>query len=564
MRIRVWIAALGLGWTSVTFGAAAQSGIDPLIDDFIYGSLALQPATATANGFHRYRGRALDAELDDLSAAGVAKLVRFNHDILRRVAALDTSRLDAEQRADLAILSNGAGLTLFDYEHRQIHRHNPTTYVELVGNALYTPYVLEYAARPVRYRQIIARLKQVPELVKQGEANLVDSPAVWNRVAQEENDGNIELIDTTLRAAVPAELKGDYQAAATAAIAALRGFNDWLKNSLSQHVSDWRLGKDDYRQRCAYVLATDLGPDQLLAAAEADLQKMRAELARLAAPRTPEEALADVASHHPSRAGYMDAARRDLATATAFVKAKNLLTLPTGGTLSVIETPVFMRGSYGVGGFNPAPALEPRLGAFYWVTPIPADWPQARVDSKLREYNDFGMQHLTVHEAMPGHWVQAEVANEIQPLRRRLLRNIWGNGPYVEGWAVYTQQMMTDQGYLNGDVAMRITLLKQLLRATANTILDIRLQTLGMTDQQALDLMIDETYQEREEATAKLQRAQLGSCQLDYYYSGWKGWLEVREHYQARHPGDYSLHDFNDRALREGAVPLPTLDELLK
>jgi uncharacterized protein (DUF885 family) len=239
------------------------------------------------------------------------------------------------------------------------------------------------------------------------------------------------------------------------------------------------------------------------------------------------------------------------------------VTLPTNDNLQVIETPPFMRGIYGVGGFNQAPALEPQLGAFYWITPIPADWPQTRIDSKLREYNDYGLQHLTIHEAMPGHYVQLEYANQLQPLTRRVLRNLWGNGAYIEGWAVYTQQMMTEEGYLAGDVGLRFTLLKQLLRSEANTILDIRLHTLGMSDQQALDLMINDTYQEREEATAKLQRAQLSSCQLAMYYSGLHGWLEIRERYRQRHPGDFSLREFHERALHESAVPLPLLETLL-
>ena len=134
------------------------------------------------------------------------------------------------------------------------------------------------------------------------------------------------------------------------------------------------------------------------------------------------------------------------------------MTLPPNGNLEVIETPTFMRGVYGSGGFNGAPALEPKLGAFFWVTPIPSTWPQARIDSKLREYNDSGMQHLTVHEAMPGHYVQGEYANEVQPRSRRLLRNIFGNGPYVEGWAVYSQQLMAEQGYLGDTPGYRLTL----------------------------------------------------------------------------------------------------------
>ena len=247
----------------------------------------------------------------------------------------------------------------------------------------------------------------------------------------------------------------------------------------------------------------------------------------------------------------------------AFVREKDLVTLPPNANLQVIDTPVFMRGVYGVGGFNQAPALEPKLGAFYWVTPISDAWPQARIDSKLREYNDSGLAHLTVHEAMPGHYVQAEYANEVQPRSRRLLRTIYGNGPYVEGWAVYAQQLMAEQGYLGDSPGYRLTLAKQKLRVLANTILDVRLQTSGMSDADAIDLMTKGTYQEMEEATAKLQRAKLSSCQLPTYYAGYKGWLAVREHYKATHGDATTLKQFHEAALREGAVPLPVLDELL-
>jgi len=228
----------------------------------------------------------------------------------------------------------------------------------------------------------------------------------------------------------------------------------------------------------------------------------------------------------------------------------------------VIETPVFMRGSYGVGGFNSAPPLEPQLGAFYWVTPIPSSWPQSRIDSKLREYNTSGFQHLTVHEAMPGHYVQAEYANEVRPRSRRLLRAIYGNGAYIEGWAVYSQKFMADAGYESATPGYRLTLDKQMLRVIANTILDVRLQTMGMTDQQALELMTKQAYQETEEATAKLQRAQLSSCQLPTYYAGLRGWLAAHDTYKSRFPAR-SAKQFREAALREGAVPLPELNELL-
>jgi uncharacterized protein (DUF885 family) len=164
---------------------------------------------------------------------------------------------------------------------------------------------------------------------------------------------------------------------------------------------------------------------------------------------------------------------------------------------------------------------------------------------------------LVIHEAMPGHYVQGEFANAVEPKSRRLLRGLYGSGPYVEGWAQYITQMMLDQGYMDNAPELRLTLLKQELRVDANAIMDIRMQTNRMTDQEAMDLMENTTFQEHEEAVAKLQRAKLSSAQLPTYFVGWHDWLRVRDAVGG------NLHDFHDRALKEGAVPLPVLARLL-
>jgi uncharacterized protein (DUF885 family) len=537
---------------------------DKLTEDYLYGSLALSPVSATATGYHLHNGVPLDELIDDYSAGGLDQQRAFYKDFQLRVASLDVSKLDKEQHVDLDMMKSNAELALLELDTIQSYKHNPTVYVELVGNALYTPYMLNYAPIEKRFGQIVKRLERVPALFDQAKANLLDAPEVWNRVAQEENEGNIELIDKTLREAAPESEKSKYAMAAALALNAAKDFNGFLKDNLSAKTSDWRLGKEKYAKKFALVLASGRTPEDLLAAAETDLKTVRAEMAKLAAPKTVEQALDDIARQHATPDTYIAKAKETLAQATAFVKQKDLLTLPARSNLEVIETPEFMRGIYGVGGFNPAPPLEPQLGAFYWITPIPKTWPAARIESKLREYNNYGLQELTIHEAMPGHYVQLEYANDVQPVSRRLLRTILSNTPYVEGWAVYTQQMMSDAGYLDNSKALWLTFYKQILRVLANTILDIRLQTMGMTDQEALDLMMKETYQEKEEATAKLQRAQLSSCQLPTYFVGWKGWLDVREHYKQRKGSSYSLKDFNEGALKESGVPLPALDALLQ
>ena len=186
-------------------GAAADGQFEQLVDDFVLGTLALAPSTATVFGYHVHHGALLDDMLDDFSPAGIAASRSLIHDIDARIARLDTASLDAEQRADIDIMRDALGAARLELDEIQGYRHNPTSYVELLGNALYTPYVLQYAPALQRYRHIINRLNKVPELIRQAEANLQDSPEVWNRIARDENTGNIGLIDTTLRADCPRE-----------------------------------------------------------------------------------------------------------------------------------------------------------------------------------------------------------------------------------------------------------------------------------------------------------------------------------------------------------------------
>ena len=547
-----------------------------LAEEFVYTTLSFSPVSATATGLHRRQDRNLDELLDDVSPAALERQKKFYQDFRARLEReVKRDVLDAQSRADYDILEHQVSLALLDFDEIKSYAHNPTVYVESVGNALFNPWVLEYAPKPQRLRHIIARLQKLPAFLEQARGNLVSAPGIWTRVAMEENEGNIGLVDKTLREDMPADLRAAYDAAAGPALDALRKFQEFLKTDLATRDQwDWRLGQEKYAKKFRYVLATGSEPAAVLEQAERDLEAVRGRmlergmkmLGRNGAPprdvagvnRVISEALNRTARKHSTPETYVADAKRDLEEARQFVREKNLLTLPPRSNLQVIETPVFMRGIYAVGGFNPAPALEPQLGAFYWITPIPKEWPAARVESKLREYNFYKLKLLTIHEAVPGHYVQLEYANDVQPQYRRLLRAVYGNGPYVEGWAQYATQIMLDNGFLDNSQELRLTFEKEELRVLANAILDVRLHTMGMTDQEALDLMQKRTFQEAEEATAKLQRAKLSSCQLPTYFVGWRGWNRIREERR-----DVKLAEFNDRALKQGAVPLTALGGLL-
>jgi uncharacterized protein (DUF885 family) len=582
-----WFALAGLA--SLIVGCTGKSGndISKLSDDFVYTILTFSPSTATAAGLHEYKGQKLDDKLDDVSPEAIDRQRKFYLQFRERLMNLKSEALGAQDKADLAILQSQIALALQDLDEIHTWQHSPTSYVETLGNALFSPYVLEYAPKPERFRSIIARLQQVPLFLDQASSNLVSSPDIWTKVAMDENQGNIDLVDKTLRAAVPDELRENYGRTSRLALDAMEKFQEYLKNNLSARSNaDWRLGQERYVKKFRYTLSTGMDAETVLASAESDLTRVRANMLELALPlhrnlfpghrdhsdlagderqnKIIGEVLDKIAERHSTPESYMEDARKDLEEARGFVQQKHLLTLPSRSNLSVIPTPEFMRGIYSVGGFSPAPTLEPQLGAFYWVTPIPPAWPKERAESKLREYNFYKLKLLTIHEAIPGHYVQGEYANDVQPKSRRVLRSIFGNGPYVEGWAQYATQMMLNEGFLDHSPELALTFAKEELRVLANAIIDVRLHMLNMTEQEALDLMQKRTFQEAEEAAGKIQRAKLSSCQLPMYYVGWRAWGKVRNGYRQAKGGAYQLAQFNDDALKQGAVPLDVLAGLLQ
>ncbi len=571
---------LKIAITAITFALPALSQYATVLqvdEAFVRETLALSPSSATAQGYHEHNGVSLDDQLDDASPEGVRVAHELYERFLQQSAQFLKTRLNDEEKADIEVIRLQCQYQLLELDKIQSYRHNPASYVELVGNAIYSPLVLQYAPKSKRFAQITSRLEKIPAFVESAKRNLVSAPDIWNRVAQQENQGDVELIDQTVRAQVPPELKTRYDAAAKQAIQSLRSFNDFLKSDLSRRVSDWRLGTNLYREKWELSLATGDTPERTLHDAELKLESIRNDMRGQATelypklfpgekpPEGPDavtvKVLGKITQRHTTAAGYFDAAKRDLEEATQFVRDKRLLALPRESNLEVIPTPEFMRGIYGVGGFAPAPALEPRLGSFYWITPMTPDMSADRVESTLREYNLEGLKILTVHEAMPGHYVQFEYASKVEPKWRGALREIYSNNPYVEGWAVYATELMISEGYQKTP-EMRLAFGKQMLRVVLNTILDIRLQTMGMSDEEAMRLMLG-TFQEKEEAQRKLQRAKLSSCQLPTYFVGWRGWDRLRADSKKKLGSGFRLSEFHEHALREGSVPLAVLGKML-
>jgi uncharacterized protein (DUF885 family) len=326
-------------------------------------------------------------------------------------------------------------------------------------------------------------------------------------------------------------------------------------------------------------------PEQVLRDAEAQMREVRAEMLRVALPlhqqlfpahsdhsdlagperenRVISEVLDRISQEHADRDRLIESVKSDVGDIQQFIRQKRIVALSDRSNLKIIPTPRFMRGVYSVAGFHAAPPLEPSAEAQFWVTPIEAGVPAAEAESRLREYNRWALQWLTIHEALPGHYIQFEHANNVQPPTRRVLRSLFGNGPYAEGWAEYIAQVMMDEGFAGNDPRFRLVMRKIRLRVISNAILDVRMHTLGMSDEQAMALMTRETFQTDAEARGKLRRVKLSSAQLPTYYVGLREWQRLRERYQQQMGARFSLQEFHDRVLDQGALPLPLLQRIV-
>ncbi len=574
----------------------ANAKFAQLTDRFVKDSLALSPVNASQAGYHKHtdpktgKTTDLDAQLDDVSPQGMAAQQKFYTEWRKRFQTeTPMASLNAQDAADFRLIDDQIALNLLEFDHIQNYKHNPTVYVELLGNGLFLPLTQEYASKEVRVGDVISRIGQIPRFLDQAKAQLTDADPIFISTAIDENDGNINLVDS-VAAEIPtgSPLKAKYDSVAPAAKKALTDFNAWMTNTLAKQPTngrDWRLGAEWYAPKFHYVMETSIEPAQLLAEAEASLKNTRAEMLQIALPlykqmypgqddyaSLPAEerenkiisaVLNKIGEEHPKRDQLIEAVKADLDGIKQFIRDKKIVSLGSRDNLKVIPTPEFERGIYSVAGFHSAPPLEPTAEAQYWVTPIDPKMPEAKAESKLREYNNYTLKWLTIHEALPGHYVQAEHADDVQPPTRRVLRNLFGNGPYVEGWAEYGADVMTQEGYLDFNPKFHLVRLKVWLRATANTILDIRLQTMNMTDQQALDLMMKDAFQTQAEAEGKLVRAKLSSTQLPTYFLGTRQWWTLRKKYQAAKGSNFTLEEFHDRALDQGPLPLEYLEKII-
>jgi uncharacterized protein (DUF885 family) len=542
------------------------------------GLLESSPEWATELGDHRF-----DDRLSDLSPAGVAERVSLLREATGALDALDDSDLDPDDRVDLEILRTAVTREQWTAEELAVHTRDPL--VHLPGEALYPLLARESTGLTSRITSLTARLAAVPYRLEVARGVLTDVPRVHLETAILQARGTGALLGSIGGLASrdgglgPALLR-----ARDATAEALRAHAAWLESRAPASDGDPRLGPERYAAKLWYTLDSEIGPDALLTRAESDLQAVEEAIAEVASriagspPRAGQvrEVLDRLALESPADdASILQICERALTDVTARVRQLGLVTVP-GDPVEIIVMPPARRGVAVAYCDAPGPLEPPGPAgpqpAFFAVSPTPGGWSPERIASFYREYNGHMLRNLTVHEAMPGHMLQLAHAARHRGATR--VRRALASGAFVEGWAVYAEELMAGHGLggpgrraSSGDVvgaddALRMQQLKMRLRSTINAILDVRVHARGMTEAEAMALMMHRGHQEEGEAAGKWRRALLTSTQLATYYVGACQVADVVAAVRRSRP-EASGQQVHDAVLAHGSPPPRHLRSLL-
>ena len=530
------------------------------------------PVSATQLGDHRF-----DGALDDLSAAGRARSLAWVKDMLGELQEIDRSQLSRSNQVDAAMLDNQLRYSVWSEERYRDWSWDPLVYTQLAGQSLYGLLARDFAPLPQRLAAVTSRLEQLPGLLEQMRANIVPArvPTIHAETAVRQNPGVLSLVDELVvpnLAQLPAADRARLEKAIATARAAVQTHQQWLEKQLvPQAKGDFRIGRELYDEKLGFALMSPLTRAEIRRRAETEAVATRAKMYEVSrkvlagnadAPPTPVtptpaeqqaviKAALDVASaERTPRDGVVDFAKQMLRETTEFARAKNFVTVPDE-PLDVILMPEFQRGVAVAYCDSPGP-LDQGQRTFYAVSPIPAEWTPAQAESFLREYNTRSIANLTIHEAMPGHYLQLAHSNRYPSVLRAML----GSGPFVEGWAVYAERVMQEQGFRASDPLMQLVQLKWYLRSITNAIMDSAIHVDGMTRDEALKLMVDTGFQEEREAAGKWVRAQLTSAQLSTYFVGYQEHSDLRAEAERRAAAKFDVKAYHDRVLSYGSPPV--------
>jgi uncharacterized protein (DUF885 family) len=511
--------------------------------------------------------------------AGQARELAFIDEWKQKFGAINASQLSARQRTDLALLINKLDSDRFRLTTLKEFEWNPASYnvagpIDLILNT-------EYAAQPQRLRTLLKRIASIPAYYDAARANIVNPTREHTRLAISQAPGVQTLLTEADKAAqasiltpVEKQLFTQRVNAALTAVDSYVAFLTELDRLMdSKGRRSFRLGKELYEQKFAYDIQSGSTAEQTYQKALATREELLTNMARISdelwdktmgGAAKPADRFAKIgmvidklSSRHVAREDFFNEIRRQVPVLQDWVISHDLLALDPKKQLEVRATPAYQAGVAGASIDAPGP-YRPQDRTYYNVTPLDGASAEA-AESSLREYNYWILQILNIHEAIPGHYAQLVYANRSPSI----VKSIFGNGAMVEGWAVYGERMMLESGYGNNEPEMWLMYSKWNLRSVTNTILDYSVHVLGMTEEQAMDLLTRQAFQTRSEAVEKWHRVQVSSVQLTSYFSGYSEIMELREQRKQQLGAKFNLKEFHEQFLSYGSAPVRVIKGLM-
>jgi uncharacterized protein (DUF885 family) len=549
--------------TDVRFQAHAATVLEEVWQEF--------PEFAVRNGNYKYAD-----QLTVPDEARRERSVAFYDRQLAALAKFDPAALSASNRVDVELLKNRFERNRWYLAAFKSWQWQPSIYN--VGPDLDLVLDTEYAPLDVRLRQTLVRLDEVPRYYAAAKASIADPTAEHIELALRQSKGTLAVFGPDLAnkvdgSSLTAQEKSLFRQRADAAKAAIADYIAYL--GTLKGTRNFRIGPELYQQKFAYEIQSGFTADQLYQRALAEKAALHDAMEKRARELWPKymgtapmpgdrlvmirAVLDELAKHHAKRDEFVQVVRKQVPELAAFVREKDLLDQDASRPLVVRETPPYMRGSGAGASVSAAGPLNPTANTYYNVTPLDAAFTAEQAESLLREYNDWTLQILNIHEAIPGHYTQLMHANK----SGSLVKAVFGNGSMIEGWAVFGEKVMLDAGYGDNSPEMWLAWMKWNLRSVVNTILDYEIQTKDLQRDAALAMMIREAFQQQTEATEKWRRATLSQVQLTSYYNGYAEITALRDEMRAKQGSAFSVKRFNNQFLSYGSAPVRSIRTLM-
>jgi len=573
---------LGLVWTGLAFSAetAEDKKLEAYFKVWLRHELDAQPVLATRLGDHR---NAEKIERID-APTRLTWRVGWEKTLMELPKAIAKSKLSTQGRVNFEIFEHNLRRQIWQAENLKVFDRDPRVYSEYLGDCTFLLITQSTLSKARAAEASLSRIRAIPQVVADARANLSKDPTkvlkVHAETAARQNRGTIRYYESGMIQMLGSEgeIPG-MKEACSQAVLALKAYQAFLEEEiLPKAEGNWRLGKELFATKLEFELESNASAQMVRQDAEIEFTRVEGEMYTIArqmwhktfpgnaVPPTDEKGkrettarvLEELGRQHGDVAQLVTDARTTAKALKEFIKKRNILTLPEPDRCLILEMPEFQRGN-SVAYLNQAPPLDRESKSVYAVSPPPRDWDARRVESFMQEYNGRMLQILTLHEAYPGHYVQLEYSNRYPSDLRRVLYS----GVFAEGWAVYTEQVMLDEGYGEGDLGLRLCQLKWYIRAVANALLDHGMHCQNWTDEQALDLLVRRSFQTEGEALGKIIRAKQSSCQLSTYFVGRMAFHRLRQDIQRQMGDKFQLGLYHEQVLSHGSPPVKYLPLLV-